>query len=96
MNIKKETILLPEFLCGTAALGFVFWLFPSAYSIQYQVVRTLPPDPALQLAAASCIISLLGFLLLGVFCWARILECVGLGMHYHIKNYLVKRRRDYL
>jgi hypothetical protein len=87
--------LLPEVIVGNAACVIFWYLFPAIATAQYTLTR-VPNEQNMSLIIASLMLALGAYALIGVYCYATIMERIGYFCYESIKSYLEYRRREYL
>jgi len=86
---------IPELIIGCASGWVSQYLFPTTFSI-LQWTSTNTEDPALKLAAANTMFTILICLMIAVYCWGSVLETVVIFFYNICKEHNRTKRRDYL
>lgn len=72
MNIPQ--IPVPELIVGSIAIYTFNYFWGTCMTLQYTVLTTTPQDPSLVISAATLVLILIFYLLLGLYCSLIVLE----------------------
>lgn len=88
--------LLPEFGVGTISLFVVWYILPSVMTAQATMSRNVSADINLSLIISGFVLTTGVYLLLGIYCYATIVERIGYFAYESVREYLAYQRREYL